>query len=139
MSVITLTTVGFGDYSPSTRVGRVVGVFWMLSGISSTARFLGAMQAFLFHLAEERRFSEADVVSKGIFEKVDTNQDGTLSKEEFVQYIILKQHLLDPVIMNDIFELFDKIDADRSGSISLDELRSYQTQRTGLTEEKKRR
>ena len=33
MSCITLTSVGFGDQTPLTQVGRFVSIFWMLGGV----------------------------------------------------------------------------------------------------------
>merc|ERR1719443_671390 len=32
MSIFTLTTVGFGDFAPLSRIGRTVGIVWMLLG-----------------------------------------------------------------------------------------------------------
>merc|ERR1711971_1111540 len=33
MSVITVTTVGFGDFTPVTKLGRVIGALWMIMGV----------------------------------------------------------------------------------------------------------
>ncbi|CAK0844429.1 unnamed protein product [Prorocentrum cordatum] len=50
-SVITLTTVGFGDFTPQTHLGRWVGIFWMIFGVTATANWIGAMSSFLFERA----------------------------------------------------------------------------------------
>jgi len=43
MSVITLTTVGFGDHSPKTPLGRVIGCAWMLLGVAATGSLITAV------------------------------------------------------------------------------------------------
>ena len=42
MSVVTLTTVGFGDVTPSTATGTALGLVWMLLGVSAMGNFAGA-------------------------------------------------------------------------------------------------
>lgn len=46
-SVITLTTVGFGDFTPQTTVGKLFTAFYVLSGI-------GVIVALINALAERR-------------------------------------------------------------------------------------
>ena len=43
MAVITMTTVGFGDFSPKTEAGRVFGLFWMFFGVLMTGNFVTAI------------------------------------------------------------------------------------------------
>lgn len=42
-SVVTLTTVGYGDTVPISKLGRIFGVFWMFMGLIVGAIFLGAI------------------------------------------------------------------------------------------------
>ena len=44
-SVITLTTVGFGDFAPQTPAGKIFTIFYILVG-------LGLISGFIFLLAE---------------------------------------------------------------------------------------
>lgn len=51
-SVVTLTTVGYGDISPATPGGRIVGITIMIAGIG----FLGILTANIASILVERRF-----------------------------------------------------------------------------------
>lgn len=46
-SIVTLTTVGYGDKSPQTGVGRGIAVLWMLSGILIIASFTASVTSAL--------------------------------------------------------------------------------------------
>jgi voltage-gated potassium channel len=53
-SIVTMTTVGYGDVSPGTPGGRIVGIFVMLSGIG----LLGLLTATIAGLFIENKFME---------------------------------------------------------------------------------
>lgn len=42
-AAVTMTTVGYGDKTPSTFVGRLIAFFWMLAGVLLVASFTGAV------------------------------------------------------------------------------------------------
>ncbi len=46
-AVVTVTTVGYGDYFPITPMGRVFGAFLMFSGIGALGLFTAAVAAYL--------------------------------------------------------------------------------------------
>ena len=46
-SAVTLSTVGYGDISPKTLGGRIVGTIWMFSGILVVAAFTASMASLL--------------------------------------------------------------------------------------------
>merc|ERR1712039_480112 len=60
MSVITVTTVGFGDYSPKSKLGRNVAILWMLYGFMTWARFLNAMTELFFEQSVTEGFKHTE-------------------------------------------------------------------------------
>merc|ERR1719171_2788526 len=60
MSLITLSTVGFGAFTPTTHGGMVFGAFWMLFGVASLASLVSSRAAFAMALMNFDDDSEDD-------------------------------------------------------------------------------
>ena len=58
LSVITLTTVGYGDFSPTTNAGKVFTMFYVLVGIGI---FVALVTQIAGHLVEARKEKEQRV------------------------------------------------------------------------------
>ena len=86
MSVITLTTVGFGDVSPQGEVGRLVGIFWIVLGTVATGNVIGQTVGIVL---EKRQGALADrmmeqALSRNTFLEMDVDHDGEVSEIEYV-------------------------------------------------------
>lgn len=60
-AVVTITTVGYGDYYPVTEVGRLIAVFVMFSGIGIVVSVLGSLSQRRLQKAEARFGSKMEV------------------------------------------------------------------------------
>jgi potassium channel subfamily K len=123
MSVITLTTVGFGDHAPRSDVGRTVGCVWMLFGVVATANFASAFGALL--IGAQKNDHRLGKMSEDIFQKIDKNKDNEIDRREFRTYALLKFGLVTYEDLDEIDNLFDAIDTDGSGTLSHDEVFTY--------------
>eukprot|EP00971_Amphidinium_carterae_P304582 6052566-Amphidinium_carterae.1 len=93
LSMITLTTVGFGDYHPNTRAGYAFSIVWMLVGVAATAIFTATLSAYLFDTEQKQQFVMSDFldsVTDDVFNKIDRNGDGKLSRGEFLSFTLMK-------------------------------------------------
>jgi Na+-transporting methylmalonyl-CoA/oxaloacetate decarboxylase gamma subunit len=62
-AVETITTVGYGDYTPVTTIGRIIAVFVMFSGIGIVVAVLGILAQRRLQRVESRFKSKTEVQS----------------------------------------------------------------------------
>ena len=55
MAVMTVTTVGYGDFSPTGEANRVFAIFWMLCGVLATGNTLGALINIFIQIRQEQK------------------------------------------------------------------------------------
>ncbi|VVB08149.1 unnamed protein product [Arabis nemorensis] len=120
-SVMSVATVGYGDGAFKTLSGRLLAAIWLL--VSTLALVL----VFLF-LAEARvdkRNSERakrvldETMSVSEFFAADIDNDGCLSKAEFLIYKLKKMGKITGMDIIPITNQFDKLDQTNSGRITL--------------------
>ncbi|GLT50561.1 hypothetical protein SLA2020_240400 [Shorea laevis] len=124
LSVMSVTTVGYGDRAFKTLPGRLFAAIWLLVSTLAVAR------AFLY-LAEARVDKRHRTIAKWVLQReitvedllaADLNNDGFISKSE---YVIHKLKEMGKVGEKDILEIcnqFSKLDTNNSGKITLPDL-----------------
>jgi len=55
MSVITMTTVGYGDFSPQSQGGRVFAIFWILFGVLAVTRAISDVINIFMERRQKRK------------------------------------------------------------------------------------
>jgi len=123
MSVVTLTTVGFGDHSPKSYYGRWFGVFWMLFGVVATGNFIAAASEFL--LAREKAHKKLERITDEIFKTIDSDGDGSLNRAEFRSFSYLKFDMVHESDCMRIDAIFEGIDTDDNGYLTFEECEHY--------------
>mmetsp|Transcript_13882 Transcript_13882/g.25548 ORF Transcript_13882/g.25548 Transcript_13882/m.25548 type:complete len:357 (+) Transcript_13882:66-1136(+) len=123
MSMITLTTVGFGDYHPNTRTGYVFAIVWMLVGVAATAIFTATLSAYLFDSEQKQQFVMSDfldTVTDDVFSKIDRNGDGKLSRGEFLSFTLMKYGGVSEGLIEEINREFEATDTSGVGRVTYD-------------------
>ncbi|CAE8600855.1 unnamed protein product, partial [Polarella glacialis] len=114
MSVVTATTVGFGDFSPKSYWGRVFGIFWMIIGVAATANFISACSGVIAgdddSNDKEEDIEQVESISKVLFDSMDKDNNGSLAKSEYMAYMLVKHKFVNPEVLDLIAQRFEEID-----------------------------
>ena len=95
----------------------------MLLGVVACGNFVSAFGQMILTKDKERKRLER--VSKGLFNKIDKNSDGTLSRIEFRTYALIKFGLVSEEDLDEIDQLFRAIDTDGSGQLTFAEIQEH--------------
>jgi len=119
MSCITLTTVGFGDYSPMSRHGRIFATFWMMIGIATTGNFIRAFSVVF--MSGQTDGEGVDV--EACFSQIDVNGDGHLDRFEFVSFCLMEHGLLTKDQLESINKQYTALDINGDEKVTLQMLK----------------
>ncbi|KAK1440257.1 hypothetical protein QVD17_06082 [Tagetes erecta] len=116
----TITTLGYGDKSFSTPIGRVFAIFWILTSTICLAQLLFAFAEFYTESRQRslarwvltRRTTAADL------EAADLDDDGVVGAAEFVIYKLKEMGKINQEDIALILAEFKNLDVDESGTLS---------------------
>mmetsp|Transcript_70901 Transcript_70901/g.125282 ORF Transcript_70901/g.125282 Transcript_70901/m.125282 type:complete len:381 (+) Transcript_70901:136-1278(+) len=120
LSTVTLTAVGFGDQTPSSRWGRIFGSIWMVFGVAADANFLFEVSRAI--IASSFAQLKENGMSRKLFHKIDSDGSGTLSRFEFVTYMLVQHGLVQEDDIELLLDEFDRFDVDQSGELTYEDL-----------------
>lgn len=121
MSVMTMTTVGFGDVVPKSRFARCFATLWMVVGVAVTVKVLGNIG----NVINQAVHAEVqDEMTRQLFLDSDQNVDGYLDEMEFLQLQFVKNGLASKSQFDAVRDQF-KLIAGSDNLISLTEYASF--------------
>lgn len=141
LTVITVTTIGFGDFSPAGHPGlKVFGCFLMLIGIPAAASFLTLLTQLIFGEAHEEKHLKViqDRLTAKKFEELngwvkEIRADGVgnyrnqgenqVSRFEYLCFVLVKNGVVNMSSIKKVMVNLDDIDTTGTGFISLDDVR----------------
>ncbi len=116
-TLITVTTIGFGDFSPSSQYGRMFAIFYLPLAVVSVANAIGN----IVELIANQNVVRQNISMKELID-MDTDGDGEVSKVEYLSYMLMKLGKVEQEMVDEILAQFDKLDADNSGALDREDL-----------------
>ncbi|KAK3199975.1 hypothetical protein Dsin_023390 [Dipteronia sinensis] len=120
----TVTTLGYGDQSFKSKMGRIFAVFWILTSTVCLAQFF----LYIAELNTEKR-QRALVewvlnrkVTNFDLEAADINDDGVVDAAEFVIYKLKEMGKINQEDINQVMKEFEELDVDQSGTLSTSDI-----------------
>jgi len=119
--VIAVSTVGFGDTGPTSRIGRMVWIPWMLISVPVWGHAIAQISSFFYEskLSDRMMAKEAaEHISEETFKAIDVDGSGKLDKWEFVSYSLLKYGMVTEELLAEIGESYDCFDGAATGQVT---------------------
>merc|ERR1719424_509018 len=113
MSVMSLTTIGFGDYQPRTVNGRLIAIPWMFIGVAVLANYVHTLGTFFYERKKATMLMAADgaaVKSEAAFKSIDRDGKGHLDRTEFLAYTLLKYDVISEDLVEAIYKEYAQLE-----------------------------
>lgn len=120
MAIISFSTVGFGDYTPDTKAGRLFACVVMVVGV---AAFFNMVSAVAESIGDSQRYYAGQLrLSRAGFMRIDRDGSGFINRTEFQVYMLLRQGRVTMPQLNHLDRLFECMDRDQTGRLSYEEI-----------------
>ncbi|KAF1787419.1 EF-Hand 1, calcium-binding site [Phytophthora cactorum] len=116
-TLVTITTVGFGDLSPKSQSARVFAIFYLPLAVVTVAHGIGS----ILNELSARSVMKTKISMKELLD-MDADGDGKVSQLEYLCYMLVKLNKADQDDIDGIIAQFHKLDRDGSGELDRDDL-----------------
>ncbi|KAL3912668.1 MAG: hypothetical protein SGILL_006793 [Bacillariaceae sp.] len=123
-SIITGSTIGFGDVFPQSPRGRLWGIFFIPLAVAAAGDVLGSIGSSLIERRQAAVFKELmsrDISVENLL-TMDEDGSGQVSREEYVRFMLQEMGLVEPEEFDELYGQFERLDADGSGSLDKTDL-----------------
>jgi potassium channel subfamily K len=122
--IMSATTTGFGDYSPTTQIDKVYCIFFLPLAVAVFGEVLGRIAGVYI----QRKVHRAEIkflhrsVTRCDLGRMDANKDGMVDMEEFLTFMLVALQKVDRESIDDLKTIFRSLDKNGNGMIDQDDL-----------------
>jgi len=123
-AVVSLSTVGYGDFVPSSHAERIVGGLFVLLGTSTFALVVSQLMAIM--IAYMKKKDVLKFLSQQLTREVllELDESACVTKEMYINFMLVKGGFVDACVLADLSASFDLLDKDGNGVLDEADLQS---------------
>jgi len=114
-----------GDIAPQTDAARLFAVAFVPLAVAAAGEALSSIALSMLRKRQRRVYEaqlERDLTIKHL-RAMDADRDGRISREEYVQFMLLEMGLVSQDDLRELHRQFERLDVARSGYLDNDDLR----------------
>ena len=117
--IMAASTTGYGDYTPKTQTDKLFCVFFYPLAVCVFGEVLARIAGV--YMQRRRKAAEKKFLHQALtlcdLRKMDADKDGTVTKEEFMCFMLVALQQVEQELVDDLREIFDKFDTTGSGTL----------------------
>jgi voltage-gated potassium channel Kch len=124
--LVTGTTVGYGDISPSTDGGKIFCIFFLIFAVITTANARSTLgDSLVTTTGNDQVMNILDKkLTAEFLMSLDADGSGDVNEYEYLSAMLIRLNHVDENQIDSIMKAFHKLDQDGSGSLSVKDLAS---------------
>lgn len=121
MSVMTLTTVGLGDFAPKSFLGRWVAIFWQIIGVAVCGMWMGSVSSYFYELGLKRKRHAFSAVQRDLLKALDYDNNGLVGRVEYHMFRLVSTGVVSMKLLAALDTEFDRM-GDGEDFVAIDQL-----------------
>ena len=113
-----------GDYTPSTQIDKLYCVFFFPISVAVFGEVLGRIASV--YITRRTHEAEQNFLRRNMtrfdLRRMDTNDDGMVSMEEWLTFMLVSLQKVDPSFLDDLKSIFYQLDVNGNGFVDKDDL-----------------
>ena len=123
-SLVTATTIGYGDFAPTTKNGRLVAIIFIPLAVGAMGHFLSIVANAVMDAKQarmRRKIAQKDLSLEDL-DAMDANKDGDVCFAEFLEFMLIAMDKVDKQLIDELRTSFNSLDKDGNGTINKHDL-----------------
>lgn len=124
-TIITGTTIGYGDITPATWTGRLLSIFFVPCAVVFIGNQLGEIGPLILNGdASSRKLQKlmnVDLSLEAILD-MDDDGDGSVTEYEFMKFMLVRTEIVEEESLVELHKRFQALDKDGSGALDKNDL-----------------
>lgn len=123
-TIITATTVGYGEKAPKTEHGRLISIFFIPIAVGCMGHWLSLVASSIIDRRQSgfREQMAKKELTMDDLDVMDEDGDGEVTQLEYLEFMLVAMNKVEPATLQSLRLQFQRLDRDGSGALSKDDL-----------------